>query len=91
MVHKAMRALIHETYERKVKQILENTLKFLLEHEDTKLFGAYFKRSYSKGSLWAYCACTHLCINTNTYLESMLKILEHVYLKVKQSKRVIKF
>ena len=49
MVHKAMRALIHETYERKVKQILENTLKFLLEYEDTKLFGAYFKRSYSKG------------------------------------------
>ena len=74
MVYKTICVLMHETNETKFKQMLENTLKLLLEDEETKLFGVYFRDTYAKRTqLWAYYARTHIGINTNMNLESMHK------------------
>jgi len=70
---------------------IENFLQNLKQDNDTKIFGVYFEKYYSRRpECWAYCFRLRLGINTNMYLESFHKILKHIYLEGKRVKRLDK-
>ena len=82
-----------ENSEDEFKNYLENFVNDLLEDEDTKEFGNYFKSYYAPPNRfvkWAYAFRKHTGINCNMYLESLHKLIKHTYLKGTKCRRLDK-
>lgn len=91
IVYKTLRVLLQQTSVEDFQTYHVQVLEDLLNDNDTKLFGEYFKRHYSnRPESWAYCYRLRLGINTNMYLESFHKTLKHIYLEGKKVKRLDK-
>lgn len=91
LVYNSMRVLLEFTSVDKFQSHLDKVLKDLLEDNDTNEFGTYIQQHYSnKPECWAYSFRLRLGINTNMYIESIHKILKHVYLEGKKVKRLDK-
>lgn len=88
-VNKIMRNLLTETDEFTFKRLMNQTIKHLIEDNETKNFGNYFKDYYShRIEVWAYCFRKNLGINTNMYLENLHKRIKYIYMNGKQVKRM---
>lgn len=91
IVYKTLRVLLQQTSVEDFQAYHVQVLEDLLNDNNTKLFGEYFKRHYSnRPGSWAYCYGLRLGINTNMYLESLNKTLKHIYLEGKKVKRLQK-
>ena len=90
-VYRTLRMVLEETDIEKFYVFLEKAVAEFLENPDTKPFGEYFKLNYAnRPSSWAYCHRIGKGINTNMYLESLHKVIKHIYLKGRVAKRLDK-
>lgn len=90
-VYKQLRCLMESKETDNFNELLLQVVNNLLNNDSTREFGKYFAEHYSKRpKLWAFCYRKGLGINTNMFLESMHKVLKHIYLEGKKSKRVDK-
>ncbi|XP_025194303.1 uncharacterized protein LOC112593925 isoform X2 [Melanaphis sacchari] len=89
IVFKTLKALLYETDENNFLIELQHVLDDLLNDEDTRDFGNYFKTTYSyRAEKWAYFNRKYVGINTNMYLEALHKSIKYCYLEGKSCKRL---
>lgn len=77
-VYKQVRCIM-ETQEQEFKNSIKQVVNHFCSQDCTKAFG-------NRPHLWAFCYHSGLGINTNMFLESMHKVLKHIYLEGKKSK-----
>lgn len=90
-VYKTLKVIQKETDQSKFHVDLTEAIKLMVQDKETKTFGLYFQGFYEATySHWAYSYRKGCNINTNMRLESMHKILKHIYLDGKTVKRLDK-
>lgn len=88
-VYEYLRTLLEETNESKFLAVLAKFESDLDGDEELTNFASYFRTQYkTRCRLWAYCYRQFAGINTNMYLESLHKVLKHVYMQGKINKRL---
>ena len=90
VVYQMFRALMDEPDEATFHKQCNGFLIYLTQ-AGFNSFEAYFRETYLSNNriqLWPKCFRTGVNINTNNYLESMHRVLKHVYLNGKKVKRL---
>ncbi|GFR32476.1 MULE domain-containing protein [Trichonephila clavata] len=89
IVNKALKAVKEELCLETFSKLMKQFIQELLNDSDTCEFGKYFQQNYAKRpEKWAYCYRKGLGINTNMYLESLLKKIKYHYFEGKHVKRL---
>ncbi|KFM74894.1 hypothetical protein X975_12859, partial [Stegodyphus mimosarum] len=90
-IYKALKSALYELNESIFKNMLNCLLDELEEDKETKDFATYLQKYYvPRTEQWAYCFRKQSRINTNMHVESFHKIIKHIYLEGKKTKRVDK-
>ena len=88
-VYHNVRVLMEETDIKKLKLLLQSTLKQLNGSDETQEFAKYFYTYYTnRAEQWAACYRKSANINTNMYVESFHRILKHLYMKGRVNRRI---
>lgn len=91
IVYKALRTCHTELDVNNFVKMFAELLEQLKSDPDTVTFGQYLSTHYAnRTELWAYSYRTGSRINTNMYIENFHKIIKHIYMQGKKSKRVDK-
>ena len=79
-----LKAVLYEVDQTSFEKLFAHVLNVLLQDPDCKNFGQYFQTYYGNNyKSWAFCYRIGAKINTNGHIESMHRIIKHVYLKKK--------
>ncbi|GIY29745.1 uncharacterized protein CEXT_556781 [Caerostris extrusa] len=90
-VYKTLRVLMQEPNLESFTGMEKNFVQLLEDDPDTRKFKKFYSTYYAQRvQLWTFCYRKPLGINTNMYLESFHKALNHVYLEGKKIKRIDK-
>ena len=94
VVYKLLRTLMEERDVEKFRPMLENFEAMLSHPENAGTLGEfhrYFASTYApRARLWAKCFRENINLNTNMHLESLHKVLKHIYFDGKKIRRVDK-
>lgn len=89
--YKKLRVLLEETDDKAFLKMLNSIVEELSSNESTKEYGEYFKNYYATCyESWAYAFRKNAGINTNMHLESLHRVVKHLFLKGKSVKRLDK-
>ena len=91
MMYGVLRTVMDERDKDTFHKLLDGLRKAMEANEDLVDFGDYFERYYvPRVRLWASAYREGLGLNTNMHLESLHKVLKHIYMQGKRVQRVDK-